>query len=81
MRDKSKKSKTMRRTLNLWPDTGRMLGLGRNATFSGAKIGEIKTIRIGRRLLVPRAWLEEVLAGKVPVGGKNARQALYARRN
>jgi hypothetical protein len=50
-----------RQTLDLWPDTGRLLGLGRNSTFAAAKRGEIPTIRIGKRLLVPRAALERLL--------------------
>ena len=41
-----------RLTLDLWPDVGRALGLGRNSTFKAAKSGEIPTIRIGKRLLV-----------------------------
>lgn len=49
--------------MDLWPDTGHMLGLGRNATYDAAARGEIPTIRIGRRLLVPRAALERMLAG------------------
>lgn len=53
----------VRRTLNLWPDAGRALGLGRNATFKGAKNGEIPVLRIGKRLLVPRAAFEAMLAG------------------
>ncbi|WP_220793063.1 helix-turn-helix domain-containing protein [Nocardioides stalactiti] len=37
----------------LWPDTGRALGLGRSATYAAASAGEIPTIRIGRKILVP----------------------------
>ncbi|MCL4853141.1 MAG: helix-turn-helix domain-containing protein [Bryobacteraceae bacterium] len=50
-----------RATLDLWPDTGQILGLGRNATYDAAARGEIPTIRIGRRLLVPRAALDRML--------------------
>jgi excisionase family DNA binding protein len=52
-----------RQTLNLWPDTGRLLGLGRNATYAAAERGDIPVLRIGGRLLVPKAALERLLAG------------------
>lgn len=52
-----------RRTLNLWPDTGRILGLSRGATFQAAKKGQIPVIKIGKRLLVSKALLERLLDG------------------
>lgn len=52
---------TARQTLNLWPDTARILGLSRGAIFQAAQRGEIPTIRIGRRLLVPKAALAKLL--------------------
>ncbi len=60
----AKLDETQRQTLNLWPDTGRVLGLSRGATFQAAKRGEIPTIRIGRRLLVPKAVLAKMLEAK-----------------
>ncbi len=36
------------------PEAGRLLGLGRNAAYDAAKRGDIPTLRIGRRLLVPK---------------------------
>lgn len=45
------------------PEAGRRLGVGRNAAYEAARRGEIPTIRIGRRLLVPLAALERMLAG------------------
>lgn len=35
------------------PEAGRLLGLGRNASYDAARRGEIPTLRIGQRLLVP----------------------------
>jgi len=35
-------------------EAGRLLGLGRNAAYDAAKRGDIPTLRIGRRLLVPK---------------------------
>lgn len=49
-------------TLNLWPATGQLLGLSRQSTYDAAARGEIPTIRIGRRLLVPTAALRRLLA-------------------
>lgn len=49
-------------TLNLWPTTGQLLNLSRQSTYDAANRGEIPTIRIGRRLLVPTAALYRMLA-------------------
>jgi len=35
--------------------------MGRNQAYEAAKAGEIPTIKIGRRLLVPRAALDRML--------------------
>jgi excisionase family DNA binding protein len=45
-------------------EAGRLLGLGRNASYDAAKAKEIPTIRIGRRLLVPKAALDRLLSGE-----------------
>lgn len=42
---------------------GKRLGLGRKAAYEAAKRGDIPTIRIGRRVLVPLAALERMLQG------------------
>jgi hypothetical protein len=47
--------------LPLWPEAGRILGLKRGATYTGARSGEIKTIRLGRLLKVPTSWLRAKL--------------------
>jgi excisionase family DNA binding protein len=44
-------------------EAGRLLGLGRNASYDAAKAKQIPTIRIGRRLLVPKAALDRMLRG------------------
>ncbi len=43
------------------PEAAKMLGLSRNGGYLAAARGEIPTIRIGSRLLVPRAALERLL--------------------
>ena len=44
-------------------EAGRLLGLGRNASYEAAKTGQIPTIRIGKRRLVPKAALDRMLNG------------------
>ena len=48
-------------TLRIWPETGRALGLSRSATYDAAARGDIPTLHIGRRLLVPTAALRAML--------------------
>ncbi len=51
-----------RPTLPVWPDTGRLLGLSRAATYDAVARGEIPALRVGRRLLVPTAALRRMLS-------------------
>lgn len=37
------------------------LGIGRNTAYEAVRRGEIPTIRIGRRILVSRAWLARTI--------------------
>jgi hypothetical protein len=48
-------------TVPLWPTTGHALGIGRNATYEGARTGEIETIAIGRKRPVPTSFLRRKL--------------------
>jgi excisionase family DNA binding protein len=52
-----------RRTLTV-EEAARELGIGRNTAYLAVRRGEIPTISIGRRLLVPRDALERMLAGE-----------------
>ena len=45
------------------PEVAKVLGIGRTAAYEAARTGEIPTIRIGKRILVPVAALERLLAG------------------
>lgn len=47
------------------PQAGAVLGIGREAAYNAAKRGEIPTIRIGRRLLVPVLALRKMLGESV----------------
>ena len=40
-----------------------LLGIGRSAAYEAARRGELPTIRIGRRVLVPRAALLRLVNG------------------
>ncbi len=40
---------------------GRILGIGRSAAYQAASRGDLPTIRIGRRLVVPTARLRALL--------------------
>lgn len=43
-------------------EAGKLLGISRNSAFLAAKAGQIPTIRVGRRLLVPKVAIEQMLA-------------------
>ena len=45
-------------------EAGKMAGLGRNTSYDAARRKEIPTIRIGRRLLVPRKRWDAILNGE-----------------
>jgi hypothetical protein len=46
------------------PEAGKLAGLSRNASYEAAKRGEIPTIKIGRRLLVPKVAWDRILSGE-----------------
>lgn len=50
-----------RATVPLWPDAGQFIGLSRNSTYKAANAGEIPTLRLGRKILVPVAKLLALL--------------------
>jgi excisionase family DNA binding protein len=44
------------------PKAARLLGISRNLAYEAVRRGEIPTIRIGRRILVPIVALERLLS-------------------
>jgi excisionase family DNA binding protein len=40
-----------------------IMGLSRDSAYAAAKNGDLPTVRMGRRLIVPRAALERLLGG------------------
>jgi excisionase family DNA binding protein len=56
------------RTLTLMvEEAARVLGISRALAYEAARNGDIPTIRIGRRLLVPRMALDRLLSASVSV--------------
>jgi excisionase family DNA binding protein len=43
------------------PEAAKKLGIGRNSAYRAATNGEIPTIRLGKRLLVPLAAFQRLL--------------------
>ena len=44
-------------------EAGKLLGLSRNLTYESIRMGQIPSIRVGRRILIPRAALIRLLEG------------------
>ena len=44
------------------PEAGRRLGIGRNTAYEAARLGQLPVIRIGKRMVVPIAAFEAMLA-------------------
>jgi excisionase family DNA binding protein len=49
-------------------EAAKLLGVGRTTAYLAVARGELPCIRIGRRVVVPRAALERLLAGGDPAG-------------
>ncbi len=47
-------------------ETAKCLGIGRSSAYEAIARGEIPVIRVGKRLLVPKAALETLLAAGQP---------------
>ena len=57
------KDKAVKRATITIEEAAKRLGIGRNQAYEGARKGQIPTIRIGKRILVPVAALERLLRG------------------
>jgi excisionase family DNA binding protein len=42
-------------------EAAKLLGIGRNQAYEAARTGKLPSIRIGKRILVPRAALDRLL--------------------
>jgi excisionase family DNA binding protein len=47
------------------PQAAQLLGISRNLAYEAVRRGEIPTIRIGRRILVPIVAIERLLSERV----------------
>lgn len=45
------------------PEVKAYLGLGRNTVYDQARTGRLHTVRVGRRLLIPKTSLKALLGG------------------
>ena len=54
------------------PEAAKKLGVGRNQAYTAAKTGQIPVIKVGNRILVPVAALENKLLNASGSGGKAA---------
>jgi excisionase family DNA binding protein len=43
------------------PEAGRIIGLGKNASYDAARRGDLPVLRFGRIIRVPRAALDRLL--------------------
>jgi excisionase family DNA binding protein len=64
----STKEGAARQTLTI-EEAAALLGIGRNSAYQAVASGQLPVIRIGRRLLVPRAALQRLLADAPPSAG------------
>lgn len=46
------------------PEVALKLGIGRNAAYEGVRSGQIPSIRIGGRIVVPRPPIDRMLEGE-----------------
>lgn len=44
-------------------EAGKLLGLSRGLMYEGIRTGQIPSVKIGRRILIPRAALDRLLDG------------------
>ncbi len=48
-------------TVPVWPTAAAALGISKSSAYEAARSGELPTIRVGKRLLVPTAALRRML--------------------
>ncbi len=44
------------------PEVAKILGIGRNTAYESCRNGEIATIKIGGRVLIPRSVIDDLLS-------------------
>lgn len=56
-------------------EAAKLLRIGRNQAYEAARTGELPTLKIGKRILVPRVALERVLANAAEAAAAPAQAA------
>ena len=54
--------KVKRQTMTV-EEAAKRLGIGRNTAYDAVRAGQIPSVKIGKRYLIPRAALERLLEG------------------
>ncbi len=54
----------------VYPDVARLLGLSKTTVWARVHDGSIPSIKLGRRYVVPKAALEELINGQAGASGK-----------
>jgi excisionase family DNA binding protein len=62
--ENDKKSATLR-----IEEAAKILGISRSACYLAAKTGQLPTIRIGKRMFIPRVALDRLLESSAPSSG------------
>jgi excisionase family DNA binding protein len=57
------------------PEAGRLLGLGRNASYEAARRGELPVLNFGRKKRVPCVAFQRMLAEARPRSSANSEEA------
>jgi excisionase family DNA binding protein len=60
-------------------EVAELLGISRGKAYECVKAGQLRSVQIGRRILVPRTAIDEFLAGKTKTAA-DERAPLTARR-
>jgi excisionase family DNA binding protein len=55
------RDKTMKKLTFTVPEVGNILGIGRNLAYDSIRRNEIRAVRIGKRLVVPRSEIQRLL--------------------
>lgn len=63
MQNETEQPNTESLVWNVWPDVGKRLNLSKTTTWKMIHTGQIPSIRLGKRYVVPKAALEKVLDG------------------
>jgi excisionase family DNA binding protein len=53
-------------------EAAKILGISRNTAYDAVKTGQLPTVKIGRRFLVPRGALERLLESAAPVAANDS---------